>query len=323
MSTSVQIIGVDVSPEAIRDAEAIGRSLYETWDRAFNRFRPESEVSRLNECGGWAMATSQLFREVLEAALHAARQTGNRFNPAILTALEDAGYDRDIDEVRQSSSHRSHAATATAVSPPESIEIDHAAGTVRVPDGTRIDLGGIAKGMFVDRLADALDEWPGGCVDAGGDIRVWGVPPTGDHWIVGVEDPGRQEIDCASLEVIWPEAGIATSGTNRRRWRINGRDSHHIIDPATGRPLTGPIRSATAIAGTAAEAEVASTALLVAAARGEPVETWGSVQAILATHSSTSGLSIARAITHRQPATEGRHGPPCTIHAFDPAVLTT
>jgi thiamine biosynthesis lipoprotein len=317
MSTVVQIIGVDVSSDDIREAERLGSDLADIWDRTFSRFQPDSELSRLNDRHGRPMATSQLLRDVLERALEGARLTGNRFDPTILPALEQAGYDRDIAEVRRGSCTRGPAPDAVLVNQPDSIEIDHAAGIVRIPSGIRIDLGGIAKGAFVDRLADAMHAWPGGCVDAGGDMRVWGIPPGGDHWIVGVEDPGQQEVDCAVLDVCWPKIAIATSGTNRRRWRIDGRDAHHIIDPATGQPLAGPLQSATAIARTAVSAEIASKAILVAAARGERIDGWGSDQSVVVTSSHTSGKPIVQVTAHSSIASEEHHAPPCIIHTSD------
>jgi thiamine biosynthesis lipoprotein len=38
---------------------------------------------------------------------------------------------------------------------------------------------------------------------------------------------------------------------------------HHIIDPATGLPSTGPWRTATVVAGTCVDANIASTAAIV------------------------------------------------------------
>jgi thiamine biosynthesis lipoprotein len=323
MSTTVQIIGVDVSPSAIREAELIGRDLVDIWDRTFNRFRPDSELCRVNDGRGRPVVTSRLFRDVLVTALDGARLTGNRFDPSILPALEAAGYDRDIASVRRGGSGHGPARKRAPAPHPASIEINHAAGTVRIPDGIRLDLGGIAKGAFVDRLTAAVQTWPGGCVDAGGDMLVWGLPPAGDHWIVGIEDPVWPETDCAVLEVRRTPVAIATSGTNRRRWRIAGRDAHHIVDPTTSQPLTGPIRSATTVAANAVTAEIASKALLVAAARGEAIAAWGSELSLIATSVTPSGNAAIRATAHTSIATEDNHEPPCIVHTFDSALHCT
>ena len=54
-------------------------------------------------------------------------------------------------------------------------------------------------------------------------------------------------------------AAVATSGRDRRRWRRDGEERHHLIDPATGRPASGTPCRVTVVAGSATAAEVAAT----------------------------------------------------------------
>jgi thiamine biosynthesis lipoprotein len=74
--------------------------------------------------------------------------------------------------------------------------------------------------------------------------------------------------------------GIATSGAAGRWWLRNGERQHHLLDPRTGRPVplwidatddqpggTPLIATATALAPTAAQAEVAAKVALL---RGYP-----------------------------------------------------
>jgi thiamine biosynthesis lipoprotein len=130
----------------------------------------------------------------------------------------------------------------------------------------RIDLGGIAKGAFVDRLASGLGSWSGGCIDAGGDLFVWGSPPEGDSWRIGIEDPCRPETEVLVAEVRGAAGvGVATSGIYRRRWAADERTAHHLIDPRTGSPLITDIASLTAFASCATRAEIATKALMVSA----------------------------------------------------------
>ena len=58
--------------------------------------------------------------------------------------------------------------------------------------------------------------------------------------------------------------GLATSGTSVHRWTVDGRRSHHLIDPRTGRPALTDLVQATILAGSAREAEaIAKTAVIV------------------------------------------------------------
>ena len=56
---------------------------------------------------------------------------------------------------------------------------------------------------------------------------------------------------------------MATSTILARRWRTDGGWAHHLIDPRTGAPVTGEVRTATALGEGAVGANVASTAALV------------------------------------------------------------
>jgi thiamine biosynthesis lipoprotein len=58
--------------------------------------------------------------------------------------------------------------------------------------------------------------------------------------------------------------GLATSGRNRRRWRRDGEERHHLIDPRTLRPAEGGPLSVTVAAASATAAEVGAKALFLA-----------------------------------------------------------
>jgi thiamine biosynthesis lipoprotein len=70
------------------------------------------------------------------------------------------------------------------------------------------------------------------------------------------------------LELLLIErGGVATSGRDYRRWRQNGAVRHHIIDPRTGRPAETDVLSATIIAPSAEDAEVAAKTALILGSR--------------------------------------------------------
>jgi FAD:protein FMN transferase len=70
-----------------------------------------------------------------------------------------------------------------------------------------------------------------------------------------------------------PTGRVATSGIGRRSWiNDDGSHAHHLLDPATGRPAFTGIVQATALARTAAEAEMRSKAALLSGP--ENAELW-------------------------------------------------
>jgi thiamine biosynthesis lipoprotein len=235
----------------------------ETWESVFSRFRPESELSRLNASAGTASRVSPLLFRGIRAALYARQQSSGLFDPTILPALWNLGYDRSFEHIGDPNTP--HGATL-AVDPNPRAQVRplvNATGqTVTLPHGTMLDLGGIVKGMFADDLAARLSGWRGGVISAGGDLRVWGTPPDTDTWIVGVEDPHDPRRDIATIEMT--SGAVATSGRNRRSWRHGGRTMHHLIDPRTSLPAESGIDTVTVVADSATSAEIAATALYVA-----------------------------------------------------------
>ena len=81
------------SPRAISQARAVADRVLAEVDLACSRFRPDSELSRLNAAGGEPVAISALFADLLAAALRAAKLTGGDVDPTCGRALASLGYD--------------------------------------------------------------------------------------------------------------------------------------------------------------------------------------------------------------------------------------
>ncbi|HEU5056116.1 MAG TPA: FAD:protein FMN transferase, partial [Kofleriaceae bacterium] len=121
------------------------------------------------------------------------------------------------------------------------------------------------KGATVDAAAGLLPAI--GAIDAGGDAVMRGPGPSGRGWQVEIEDPADPTRTRAVLAV--PRDGaVATSGPSRRRWRVAGRDVHHLIDPRRRAPADSDLLQATVLAPRAELADVlAKTAFLLGAGR--------------------------------------------------------
>ncbi|MEP6641770.1 MAG: FAD:protein FMN transferase [Gaiellales bacterium] len=241
-------------------AAAVARAV-ERDEARWSRFRPDSEVSRVNAAGGSWVAVSADTLRVLEACVTWADRTDGVFQPLVGGALVAWGYHRSLLDT--------DAFAASSPAPRRldgRIEVDRNHGTVRIPRGTRLDLGGIAKSWMAGRAAAVLcarcDD-PTVIVDAGGDL----VAARGDH-IVAVEAPGPVDLrvgDARSLPVVAhvivrAGQGVATSGFGRRRWRNgDGTEAHHLIDPTTGAP--GPATHATVVSDDPVAADVLAKVL--------------------------------------------------------------
>jgi thiamine biosynthesis lipoprotein len=238
--------------------------LFADWDRRLSRFRPESELSRLNAAAGRPVDVSRLLDGVLRRALAAAEATDGLFDPTLGRRISALGYAETFAHAGRGDPALEHVLPHAAKTRWRDVSIDPA-GTVTVPAGVAIDLGGIAKGLAVDRslaLLRALGV-PSALVSAGGDLAVAGSLPGGRPWPVAVEEPRTEET------ILLRCGALATSSTERRRWRAHGREEHHLLDPRTGDPAATGILRATVAAPTCEQAEVAAkAALILGPARG-------------------------------------------------------
>src|SRR5262245_5260424 len=133
--------------------------------------------------------------------------------------------------------------------------------------GMELDFGGFVKEYAVDLVAD-LCRARGvhhGMVDLGGDLYAIGPHPDGDPWIVGIRDPDHPERAIATVALF--RAALATSGDYERCMVVDGVRYTHILDPRTGWPVTGGLRSASVIAGRCLVAGTATTIAMLKGAR--------------------------------------------------------
>jgi thiamine biosynthesis lipoprotein len=244
---------------AVTDAEQLGalvehaHTCIDEIDRTFSRFRSDSELERLHRSGpGWQRATS-LFVELLELALHAARSTSGLFDPTVRDALEAGGYDRSIELIERDGP--GPAREAAAAGRWKDVAVDRVRGLVSLPDGVRLDFGGIGKGFAVDyTLRRLLVVDCGVMISAGGDLAVTGPAPN-DGWPCGIS---LTSADPVEETVLLRQGALASSGLGRRQWVRGGQRLHHLIDPTTSAPANSPWALVTVAAGTCVAADVAA-----------------------------------------------------------------
>jgi thiamine biosynthesis lipoprotein len=284
-------IHISVPPHAAGLANAaIARAMawLETLSNRITRFSADSELARLNDSAGeWHPVSGLLFTLIAES-IAAARATNGLFDPALLPLLEALGYDRDYDDIEHRETGQRDAAPFVA-GRWRDIELDASRLRVLLPPGVRLDLGGIAKGWAADAvLARHLSAYDNTLINAGGDMRARGGAQPDEPWAVGIgnpltasdDEPSENSEPAAVLTL--GRGGLATSGATGRWWIQNGVRQHHLLDPRTGRPIplwidardrdpqsdaSSLIATATALAATAAHAEVAAKVALL---RGYP-----------------------------------------------------
>lgn len=238
---------------------------FEGWEQALSRFRPDSELCRLNERSGQALKVSPVLWDVLQEALRAARLSEGLVNPCMLNDLENAGYTESFEIIRCRPGDSAAACPAATRTPWSQIEVNSRSYMVRMPAGIRLDFGGVAKGWAADRALRRLSTHGAALVDAGGDIAA-GSPPAGQPgWPVAIANPFFPSAPLGLLCL--RNAGVATSGRDYRKWVQNGWARHHILDPRTGLPAETDILTATVVAPSARTAEMAAKTILILGSR--------------------------------------------------------
>jgi FAD:protein FMN transferase len=266
-------------PGSLGLARGIADSELAAIDKACSRFRLDSELSFLNDSHGSPTQVSELFGELIEVALRAARLTSGAVDPTCGLALAAIGYDRDFAEVQAGDdSPRGAPEPAGRVITPgrvpgwQAVRFDPARRLVQLTDGAQLDLGATAKAWAADRCARLIFE-SAGCgvlVSLGGDIAVAGPAPAGG-WQVRVTDDHAAGPEEPGQTVTISSGGLATSSTTVRSWASGGQRMHHIIDPATGQPASSCWRTVSVAAGNCVDANTASTAAII---RGEAALPW-------------------------------------------------
>ena len=138
--------------------------------------------------------------------------------------------------------------------------IDEKNSTVTLLDPQmRLDVGAVAKGYATEQIAKYLEEKgiSGYLLNIGGNVRAVGSKLDGSPWITAVENPDGEAYFAA---VKLTGQAIVTSGSYQRYYTVEGKQYHHIIDPATNMPARGYL-SVSVICPDSGLADALSTAL--------------------------------------------------------------
>jgi thiamine biosynthesis lipoprotein len=247
---------------------------FETAEAELSRFRPTSDLTRLNLAAGSGRTVDvpRRLERALVASDRAHRVTGGRFDPRVLRDLDRLGYAGAATGPDRAAPDAELAAATRVV---------ERVGRGRVATSSPVDLGGIGKGLTL-RWAAALLERRGVArylLEAGGDLVARGPGPDGDAWLVGIEDPTGGPDPLAAIAV--GTGALATSSVRLRSWVHDGRTVHHLLDPRTGEPVESGLRAVTVFGPDPAWAEVWSKTLFVGGAatiageaRGRGLAAW-------------------------------------------------
>jgi thiamine biosynthesis lipoprotein len=241
MGTRIQMVAYT---SASNDEAAVRRAMQSAYaemrqlEQRMSEWRADSELSEINRRAGAPIRVSPDTFEVISKSLWASKISEGTFDISF-AKLGELWKFGDAAEKEPRVPSKGEIAARQKLVDYRRIRLDSAASTVTIAPGSKLGLGGIAKGYIVDCAARALRraKLDSFLVQAGGDLYGAGKKPDGAPWVSGIQDPrGKQGQFFATIELT--DRAFSTAGDYARVFFKDGKRYHHIIDPRTGYPAT-------------------------------------------------------------------------------------
>jgi thiamine biosynthesis lipoprotein len=189
-----------------------------------SRFIESSDVSRINSAkAGQPVVVSLETYECLKSALRINRQTSGAFDIT-------AGAVKDMFKDGKSPSQGELAAIIKRVGMDKLQFDDENDIVIKKADGVLIDLGGIAKGYAIDKMAEVLVEWDieRALIHGGSSsVRALKGPADRQGWPISISDPADRTNILKDLSL----ENLSLSSSSLEYGK-------HIIDPGTLKPVS-------------------------------------------------------------------------------------
>ena len=247
-TVSIQLYG-DYDPSIVEGAIDLCKS----YEQIFSRTDPDSELYRLN--AGEITEVSPELSALIQEGLYYAALSGGAFD--ITTGALSDLWQFGSDEPHVPSAEAIATALAGVGYEKVSVEGSH----VTLPEGTRIDLGAIAKGYIADRIRDYLAEQgvTSAIINLGGNLYCLGSRPDGTAFRVGIQYPYKERDEViAAVEV--SDLSVVTSGVYERYFEEDGVLYHHILNTDTGYPADTGLLAVSILSPSSTQADALSTA---------------------------------------------------------------
>mgnify|MGYP006382167759 CR=1 FL=1 len=261
------------------------------YDTLFSKTEPDSDIVKLNSAGGKEVNVSDDTLELLNLAEKYRILSGGSFSHLSGALSELWGFKSDKPSIPKDSDIN------TALESVNKGSVEISGKSVRLTNGAKIDLGGIAKGYIADKIAEIYkNNNVSGIIDLGGNILTVGEKPDGSLFSVGIKNP--ENTDEVKLKLEFSGGAVVTSGTYERNFTYENKLYHHLLDLSTGYPVDNGLCSVTIIAENSAAADALSTAVFC---MGETdgktlIETLDNTEAVFVRTngqvSTTSGLRV-------------------------------
>ena len=225
------------------------------YEALFSRTIETSEIARLNR--GEITEVSEETAELIEKGLYYSELSEGAFDPSIqpVSSLWDFSSGSDsaaLPDPRQ---------LETGLQKVDYQKIQIQENRVLFSEnGMGLDLGAIAKGYIADKIKDYLMEQgvKSATVNLGGNMLCVGTKPSGAPFRIGIQKPFADHSQVVAIVDI-DNLSVVSSGIYERYITVDGKQYHHILNPATGYPCENELVSVTILSPESADGDALST----------------------------------------------------------------
>lgn len=223
-------------------------------------WKPTTQISEVNQNAGIqpVKVDKEVF-ELTQRALHFSEITNGGFDISFAAMDRIWKFDGSMTEMPSAEAIKKSVAKVGY----KNIILDSVNSTIFLKlKGMKIGFGALGEGYATNKckkmmLAKGIEA---GIVNGTGDMSTWGKQPNGKPWNIGVTNPFHPE----ELLGVMPltQGAITTSGSYEKFVVFDGKRYSHIINPATGYPVTG-LCSVTVLGPNAETANGLSTSIMI------------------------------------------------------------
>ena len=240
-------------------------NLFATIDSSLSIYKPYSLVNKFNE-GDSIITDNPWFIQMVIQSDKVYRESNGAFDPSVVHLVNAWGFGPDS---------KSYGADVPIDSLLRISGWDKVDFEV-LPDGRmlikkkvkgiKIGFNAIAQGYTSDIIAEKLEDnnIHDYLIDAGGELKAKGLNQNGDIWRIGIDKPVALQYSREIVAVIPLEnTSVATSGSYRKYYEVDGVKYSHAISPKTGKPVDHSLLSVTVITESCSLADAYATAIMI------------------------------------------------------------
>lgn len=245
-----------------RDFSASIDSLFHLIDQSMSLWDSTSVISKINR-NDPSYIIDEHFENVFRKSFEVYQSTGGSFDPTISPLVKAWGFSfkkgLPPEDPIQVNSFKKLIGF-------DKIKLEN--GKVMKDDARiEIDFNAIAQGYTVDLISEFLEARSINdyLVEVGGEVRAKGVNERDSLWVIGIDKPVINDGNDRPLQtkIALDDQSLATSGSYRKYFERDGKKFSHVIDPATGYPVSHQMLSISVITDNCTTADAYATAFLV------------------------------------------------------------